>query len=90
LAPKSKSNGPVSARVRQFATIRAADPRVDRGGGPGVAYLGCEAVEVCEPLAAFEVDAGPGVRRLETEYVALDRTAFDRAAVDHSADAVSP
>src|SRR3984893_7604731 len=41
-----------------------------------------------QPLAQFELDAAPGVGRLEAEHVPLDGTTFGRAAADHAADAV--
>jgi len=47
-----------------------------------------ELVAEREPLAEFELDAAPGIGRLETEHVPLDRAAFGRAAADHAADAV--
>ena len=47
-----------------------------------------ELVAERQPLAEFELDAAPGVSRLEAEHVPLDRAAFGRAAADHAADAV--
>ena len=47
-----------------------------------------ELVAEREALAEFELDAAPGVGRLKTDHVPLDRTAFGRAAADHAADAV--
>src|SRR6266478_6454878 len=47
-----------------------------------------ELVAERQPLAQFELDAAPGVSRLEAEHVPFDRTALGRAAADHAADAV--
>src|SRR5262249_11103880 len=47
-----------------------------------------ELVAERQALAQFELDAAPGIGRLETDHVPLDRTAFSRAATDHAADAV--
>jgi hypothetical protein len=47
-----------------------------------------ELVAERQPLAEFELDAAPGVGRLEAEHVPLDRAALGRAAADHAADTV--
>src|SRR5580704_6307421 len=41
-----------------------------------------------QPLAQFELDAAPGISRLEAEHVPLDGTALGRPAADQAADAV--
>ena len=47
-----------------------------------------EPVAERQPLAEFELDAAPGVSRLEAEHVPLDCAAFARAAADDAADTV--